>query len=306
MRMKKRSIFKPKASGTYKVSAGKNDEATIYLYDEISWWGIQAEQFVKDLNAIDKKTIHLRVNSPGGSVFDGAAIFNAIKQHPSKIIAHIDGLAASIASIIVMAADEIRAAENSFLMIHDPWSIVIGTAEMMRDEADLLDKVSGVLIKAYMEQSGKEEEEIRALMAAETWFTGEEALEAGFVDALEETGDEKGAKSKVTHFDLSAFAHVPDSLVAEKKPPTERELEKVLRDAGFSKEQSKEVLAKGYPEDLRDAGSNDDLSTDGDDRRDADHLDLRDADQTLKKRVDRERELEKRFNEVRSGSHILN
>ena len=277
MRIKNRSIFKPRAHGSYKITAGKKDEAIVYLYDEISWFGIQAEQFVKDFNAIESKTIHLRVNSPGGSVFDGTAIFNVIKQHSSKVIAYIDGLAASIASVIVMAADEVRAGQNAFFMIHEPWSIVIGDAEMMRAEADLLEKVSGTLVKAYTDKSGLSDEEVHDYMAKETWFTAQEALDAGFVDVIEEQESEEDAKAKITLFDLSAFANVPDGLMADRQPPTERELERILRDAGCSAKQSKEILAKGLPEDLRDVDSEETLSADVDDQRDVDDPAQRDV-----------------------------
>lgn len=276
MRVKNRSIFKPKAHGSYKITA-KDDEAVVYLYDEIGWFGIEAGQFVRDLNDIKSKTIHLRVNSPGGSVFDGTAIFNAIRQHPSKVIAHIDGLAASIASIIVMAADEVRAGQNAFFMIHEPWSIVIGDAEMMRSEADLLEKVSGTLVKAYTDKSGLSEEEVHAFMAAETWFTAQEAKDAGFVDVIEEQDAEQAAKAKVTLFDLSAFANVPDGLMADRTPPTERETERILRDAGFSAKQSKEILAKGLPEDLRDVDSEDTLSAEEQIQRDVEAAAQRDV-----------------------------
>jgi ATP-dependent Clp protease protease subunit len=255
VRIKNRSIFKPRARIGHKIE-NKADEATLYLYDEISWWGIDPQVFVKDLNEITAKTIHLRVNSPGGSVFDGLAIHNALKQHESKVIAHIDGLAASIASVIVLAADEVRAAESSYLMIHEPWSMVAGTATEMREEADLLDKVGGTISQVYQKKTGLDAEEIAEMMSAgafgETWLTAEEAKEKGFVDVVEELEEETKAKASAVVFDLSAFANVPDGLMAERRPPTERETERILRDAGYSAKQAKEILAKGYAEGLRD------------------------------------------------------
>ncbi len=249
MRVTNRSLFKPRTRGNYKIE-NKAEEATVYLYDEISWLGIQAEKFVKDLNDITAKTINIRVNSPGGSVFDGTAIYNAIKQHKSKVIARVDGLAASIASVIVMAADEVRMAENAFLMIHDPWSIVIGNAQDMRDEADLLEKVGGTIAKAFTEKSGKEGAEILDLMAAETWFTAQEALDAGFIDSIYES---KSEKAQAVLFDLSAFANVPANLKERKAAPTARDAEKALRDVGFSQCRAKAILAEGFQDDQRDA-----------------------------------------------------
>jgi len=252
MRINNRSIFKPKARGAYKIEA-KADESSVYLYDEISWWGINAEQFVKDMNAIASPTINLHVNSPGGSVFDGTAIFNAIKQHKSKFVAHVDGLAASIASVIIMAADEIRMGEGAFLMIHNPYSLVIGDAEDMRKEADLLDKVTGTIAQTYANKTGKDLEEIKDMMSSESWFTAQEALDAGLVDTIEK--DEKEDKKKAAHsnlFDLSAFANVPDKLKEMKLEPTAREAEKALRDVGFSRSQAKAILSEGIKTGQRD------------------------------------------------------
>ena len=257
MRMQKRSPFKPRAkAGIYKIeNKAAEDQATVYIYDEISWFGINAEQFIKDLNDIKAKTINIRFNTPGGSVFDGTAVFNAIKQHGSKTITHIDGLAASVGSVIALASDEVRMAENAFLMIHDPWSIVIGNADTMREEADLLDKVGGVIAKTYMDKTGMDKKEIKKLMSAETWMTAEEAKEMGFIDVIDEI--EENEKAKATLFDLSVFANVPDQLKGEKQTPTVKDMERALRDVGCSIKQAKAILAEGLTDDLRDADQDD-------------------------------------------------
>jgi ATP-dependent Clp protease, protease subunit len=246
--MLNRSPFKNKVRANYRIE-DKADEATVYLYDEIGMWGIAADKFVKDLDGIKAKTINLRVNSPGGSVFDGTTIYNALKQHPAKVIAHIDGLAASIASVIVMGADEVRAADNAYLMIHDPWSIVMGGAADMRKEADLLEKVGGTIAKTYSKKSGADEDEILAMMAEETWLTAEEAMELGLVDSIYE---EKSGKAQAVMFDLSVFAKVPDALLERKAMPTARDLEKIMRDAGLSTKQAKALLADGFKAVSRD------------------------------------------------------
>ncbi len=246
-----RSPFKRVLSRSNKKIEDKNDEATVYLYDEISWFGIAADEFVKDFADIKAKTIHVRLNSPGGSVFDGTAIYNVIKQSKAHTIAHIDGLAASIASVIALAADEVRMSENAFLMAHDPWSIVVGNAAILRDEADLLDKVGGTIAKTYMDKTGKDEAEIRAMMADETWFTAQEALDYGLIDSIESEKEEK-AQAAATIFDLSVYANVPDKLKEGRSTPSARETEKILRDAGFSRSQAKAILKGGYSEDLRD------------------------------------------------------
>ena len=285
MRIRNRSLFKPQARIVHEVeNATDTDSATMYLYDEISFWGIDPAVFVKDLGEITASTIHLRVNSPGGSVFDGLAIYNALKQHESKIVAHVDGLAASIASVIIMAADEIRAGENSYIMIHEPWSMVQGTAVDMREEADLLDKVGGTISNVYQKRTGLDAKELTQMMTAgafgETWLTAEEAKEKGFVDTIEELEEETKAKASAVLFDLSAFADVPDGLMAERRPPNERELERILRDAGCSKSQARKILAEGYPADLRDADADqDDQPAEEQPRRDAEDAVRRDAEQ---------------------------
>lgn len=250
MRIKNRSPFKLRArAGTYKIE-NKASEATVYIYDEIGWFGISAEDFIKDFNAIDAKTINIRLNTPGGSVFDGTAIFNAIRQHKSKTITHIDGLAASIGSIIALASDEVRMAENAFFMLHEAWSIVIGNADIMREEAELLDKVDGVIAKTYMDKTGKDKKEIKKLMKKETWMTADEAKEMGFIDVID--GEKEDEKAKATLFDLSVFANVPDELKEGKKMPTARDMEKALRDVGLSQKQAKSILSNGLEDYQRD------------------------------------------------------
>ena len=180
-------------------------------------------------------------------MFDGTTIYNAIRQHKSKVIAYVDGLAASIASVIVMAADEIVMGEGSYMMIHEPWSIAIGNYKDMHKEGDLLEKVGGSIADTYMKRSGKEEEEVLSLMEAETWFTADEAVAAGFADRVYK--DDK--KAKVALFDLSIFNNVPDRL-KEKHTPTERDIEKMLRESGLSNKQAKVLVSSGYSALLRD------------------------------------------------------
>lgn len=215
------------------------NENEIFLYDEIGFFGIQAEDFVRELNAMSADTIHLRINSPGGSVFDGQAMMTAIRQHPASVVAHVDGLAASMASGIAVASDEVRMAEGAFMMIHSPWSIVLGDSETMRHEADLLDKIGDQLANNYVKRSGQSKDEINALMAAETWFTADEAVEAGLADETDEVEAREAA------FDLSVFSNVPDTLAARSNTPAPKDLERLLRDAGFSRSEAKAFVAEG-------------------------------------------------------------
>lgn len=189
----------------------KGEEAEVFLYDaivsteaEAEWFGgVAPESFVKALRGIDAKTINLRINSPGGSVFAARAIEQALRDHPAKVVAHIDGLAASAATFIAMAADEIVMGSGALFMIHKAWTGMYGNADDMRAEADLLDKIDGTLADTYATRTGKNADEVAAWMAAETWFTADEAVAAGFADRVAESA---GAKSE---WNLSAYAKAP-------------------------------------------------------------------------------------------------
>ncbi|WP_301100337.1 head maturation protease, ClpP-related, partial [Propionivibrio sp.] len=156
-------------------------ETTIYLYDAIVgtdieaeyWGGVSAETLVKTIRAVTAPVINLRVNSPGGDVFAARAIEQALRDSAATVIAHIDGYAASAASFMVMAADQIIMAKGAFLMIHKAWTIAIGNADAMTAQAALLDKLDGTLAETYATRSGMEAEAVMQLMAAETWFTAD-------------------------------------------------------------------------------------------------------------------------------------
>ena len=172
----------------YTIQAKTADTAEISIYDEIGGWGISAQQFAKDFKALGNnlKQINLHIHSPGGDVFDGIAIYNLLKNHPANKTVTIDGLAASMASVIAMAGTEIIMPENAMMMIHKPWGVQGGDADDMRKYADLLDKVEDTLIPAYAAKTGKSAEELAEMLAAETWLNGKECVEHGFADKLAE------------------------------------------------------------------------------------------------------------------------
>ncbi|WP_345883558.1 ClpP-like prohead protease/major capsid protein fusion protein [Shewanella algae] len=171
----------------YSLKAAANGEAELMIYDEIGGWGITAKQFARDLKDLGKITqLNARIHSPGGDVFEGMAIYNILKNYPAHKVAHIDGLAASMASVIAMAFDEVVMPENAMMMVHKPWGGTIGDADDMRKYADLLDKVEGNLVGAYRDKTGMTDEQLHALLAEETWLTGREAVEKGFADTLTE------------------------------------------------------------------------------------------------------------------------
>ncbi|WP_025328901.1 ClpP-like prohead protease/major capsid protein fusion protein [Bibersteinia trehalosi] len=172
----------------FTIKAAANDTAEISIYDEIGFWGVTAQQFAKDLKALGNnlKQINLHIHSPGGDVFDGIAIYNLLKNHPANKTVYIDGLAASMASVIAMAGNEIIMPENAMMMIHKPWGIQGGDADDMRKYADLLDKVESTLIMAYVAKTGKSETDLAEMLKEETWLTGKECVEQGFADKLAE------------------------------------------------------------------------------------------------------------------------
>lgn len=222
-------------------------EAEMLLYDEVSPWGVTAEAFKRELDSIKSEKLNLRINSPGGDVFDSLAIYNALREHPAEVTTYIDGLAASMASVIALAGDHVVAAERSFFMIHHPWSIVIGNAADMRKEADVLEKISGSMVSAYAERTGRDAAELTAWMDEETWFTAAEAQDAGFIDEVSAAkAAEEEALATAAAFDLSIFCHAPDVLLhAEAHEPTVRDLERALRDAGLSQTAAKQYIAAG-------------------------------------------------------------
>jgi ATP-dependent Clp protease, protease subunit len=190
----------------------------IAIYDEIGAYGVSAKGFLAELGALpDGTPIDLRLNSPGGSVFDAVAIHNALKRHEGPVTVWIDGIAASAASYVAMAGDEIVMPENAFLMIHDPAGLVMGTAEDMRAMAQALDKVKGSLLSGYAAKSGRAAEEIGVLMAAETWLDAKDALELGLADRLAEPVRIAAA------FDIGRFRNAPPALVeaVETEPAAE-------------------------------------------------------------------------------------
>ena len=189
----------PEAKKGLRVNNLANNVAEIELYDEIgeSWWNehaVSATQFKEALDGLDKgiTEIHLRVNSPGGSVFDGMSMYELIKKERNqgrKVIAYIDGYAASIASIIIMACNEIIIGDGGMVMIHKPLTGVYGNATEMERLINILDKIEENMITIYAKKTGKSRIELANELAAETWFTSEEAIKQGFADKKMEFKD---------------------------------------------------------------------------------------------------------------------
>lgn len=173
----------------YKVQAAATgaETATISVFDEIGMWGITAADFARDLKAIPQNNIVVEINSPGGSVFDGLAIYNVLRgaaQAGKTVTTKCVALAASIASIIFMAGTKRQIADNAFVMVHNPWTMAAGNAEELRGTADLLDKIGESLVSTYVARTGLSDDEVRALLSTDTWMSAEEALAKGFVDEI--------------------------------------------------------------------------------------------------------------------------
>lgn len=163
------------------------DTTEILVYDEIGVWGITAKNFVAALATITTPNIVVRINSPGGDVFDGLAIYNALKAHKANITCVVDGLAASAASFIALAGDTVSIHESAMIMIHRAWGFAIGNQSDMADMATVLGKIDGQLADIYAKQTGKPADEMAALMKGDsdgTWFTAQEAADINLVDEI--------------------------------------------------------------------------------------------------------------------------
>lgn len=177
--------------------------AEIAIYDEIGFWGTTAADFRDELRALDVERITLRINSPGGDVFDGIAIFNLLKAHPAAIDVVVDGIAASAASFIAMAGETVKMSRHSMMMIHEAWGFAMGPAADMRKAADMLERLTGEIASMYAERSSVAKEVWLARMAEETWYTDQEAVDAGLADEV------LAAKAPENVFDLSMFRNAP-------------------------------------------------------------------------------------------------
>lgn len=210
---------KGKGSGL-RAEASGTDWTTLYVYDVIdAFWGVSASDFARELAAITTPNIALRINSPGGDVFEARAMMTAISDHPANIVAYVDGLAASAATALTLACNSVEMADGAFYMIHQAWTFAMGNADDMTATAGLLAKVDGVLVDGYAKKSGKKADEVLALMKAETWFTAQEAVDAGLADKITDASGKqaKAAAQNARTFNLAAFGNAPKALT-EKQP----------------------------------------------------------------------------------------
>lgn len=208
-----RAATHPRRGGRGSVkmqAAGDGKSAEMFIYGAVGFdpWedAVTLSSFAAQLRDLgDIETIDLHINSPGGDVFEGVAIGNLLTQHKARKIVHIDGLAASIASVIAMSGDEIYIAENAAVMIHNAWGISVGDHRDMLDTAELLERLDGQIARTYAARTGRKDATFRALMAKETWFTGQEAVDAKL--ATKVMPAKKAAA--LAEFDLSGYRNAP-------------------------------------------------------------------------------------------------
>ena len=212
----------------YRIKAKADGPTQVHIFDEVGYFGVTAGNFAADLAGI-KGDIEVHLATPGGEVFDGIAIYNALKSHDGLVRVVVDSLAASIGSVIAMAADpgNLIIAKNASVMIHDGFSMGIGNASDLRELADLLDRTSDNIASIYADRTGKPAADWRQAMLAETWYVGQEAVDAGLADFVQGAEPEDAAPAKLAAtWDLSIFAKRPAHLrdTAE-EPPAEPEPE---------------------------------------------------------------------------------
>lgn len=228
----------------YRVQAKKGTTADVYIFDEIGrgffGGGIAAEDFIRDVNALklasgDELVVH--INSPGGSVFDGVAIHNYLRSSKAGVTVRVEGVAASIASVIAMAGDRVEMPENAMMFIHNPMTIVVGNASDMRRAADELDQIRDSMASSYLRRTGDklDRDALYAKLDAETWLSAQDCVDVGFADAV----DEPVRAAALAAFDLARYGFpVPQAIASAKE--ARKEERRALRD-GFQVLKSKSV-----------------------------------------------------------------
>ena len=194
----------------YNIQNKADKTADIYIFDEIGTYGVTAQEFITDIKGLKDMPINLRINSLGGDVFDGMAMYNVIKRREAKTTVYIEGIAASIATIIALGADEVVMAENSLFMIHNAWGGTMGDAKDMRKSAATLEKISAELTEIYVKKTGLSYDRVAEMMDEETWLNAEEALELGFINAISD------AIKIAAKYDVSKFKNITNEEIQNK------------------------------------------------------------------------------------------
>jgi len=184
--------------------------AEVYIFDEIGAYGITAQDFISEMKEYKDTPVNLRINCIGGDVFDGMAMYNIIKKREAKTTAYIEGIAASMGSVIALAADEVIMAENSLFMIHNAWGGAMGEAEDMRKTASILEKISGEIANIYERKTRLSLNRIIEMMDKETWLNANEAYELGFIDLISDS------IKVAAKYDVSKFKNITTEQIHNK------------------------------------------------------------------------------------------
>ena len=194
----------------YNIQNKAGKPADVYIFDEIGTYGITAQEFITDIKDLKDTPINLRINSLGGDVFDGMAMYNVIKRREAKTTVYIEGIAASIATIISLGADEVVMAENSLFMIHNAWGGTMGEAKDMRKTAENLEKITGELTDIYRKKTGLSYDALAEMMDEETWLNANEAFELGFIDTISDS------IKVAAKYDVSKFKNITQEEIQNK------------------------------------------------------------------------------------------
>ena len=203
----------------FKIQNLGGNAADLWVYDEIGGWGITAQDLVAELASLNVAEITVHLNSPGGDVFDGIAITNALRDHPANVTIKVDALAASIASVIAQAGNKVIMGRNSMMMIHNASGFAMGEAEDLEKMAVLLRSTTENIASIYAERAGGTVKQWLAVMKDETWYSAQEAVDAGLADEVAPLPTEREAHQAAARFNLSNYAHVPATLSATPADP---------------------------------------------------------------------------------------
>jgi len=194
----------------YNIQNKASETADVYIFDEIGAYGVTAQDFIAEIKDLKDMPINIRINSLGGDVFNGMAIYNVIKKRTYNTTVYIEGIAASIATIIALGADEVVMSENSLFMIHNAWGGTMGDAKDMRKSAATLEKISAELTEIYVKKTGLSYDRVAEMMDEETWLNAEEALELGFINAISD------AIKIAAKYDVSKFKNITNEEIQNK------------------------------------------------------------------------------------------
>ena len=194
----------------YNIQNKAGETADIYIFDEIGTYGVTAQDFISEIKDLKDMPINIRINSLGGDVFDGMAMYNVIKRREAKTTVYIEGIAASIATIIALGADEVIMAENSLFMIHNAWGGTSGEAKDMRKTAETLDKITSELTDIYVKKTGLSYDALAEMMDEETWLNAEEAFRLGFIDTISDS------IKVAAKYDVSKFKNITQEEIKNK------------------------------------------------------------------------------------------